>query len=566
MSSRPRPRPRRRQPFLVALGLLATLALGVAAVGLGLRVAYEGQALPGTRVAGVALGGASAAEARRRLRPVAGSDVPVILRAAGRTYRISPELAGYAVDLDATVDSALEAGRDGAAGGVVATVRGIVRPREVALVVGVDRERFARTVAGLADEIDREAFPGALRITTEPVTVVPEAPRTGRRVDRRQLARLLEGGIRRRGGPSVTVPVTSTPVASRDAVAAVAREAEAFLEEPLRLTGAGAPVVVGAEQLAGVVALETLDGGRRVRLGAGDKRLAALVDDLAATRERPARDARISATNPGVTLEAKGDVRWRPRRAEVTVRPGRSGLELRRAETAAAIEAAIRAGRHQAPLRVRRVRPAVSRASAERVDSLIGTFTTRYAPGQPRVTNIRRIARAVDGTVVAPGAQFSLNAAAGERTAAKGYVEAPFIAEGNRLEDSVGGGVSQFSTTLYNAAYFAGLRIDAHTPHSFYIDRYPAGRESTLNFGSIDLLWTNDTKAPVLVRTATGATSVTVSLYGNNGGRRVQALTGARQPRTGGGFSMVVTRKVTFRDGRTASERFTTTYGVPAEE
>ena len=61
---------------------------------------------------------------------------------------------------------------------------------------------------------------------------------------------------------------------------------------------------------------------------------------------------------------------------------------------------------------------------------------------------------------------------AGPRTKAKGYQPAPFIADGEIVPD-VGGGLSQFSTTMYNAAYFAGLRIDRHRPHSFYIDRYP---------------------------------------------------------------------------------------------
>ncbi len=559
-------RRRRRQPLHVAVGLLLTVLLGLSALVLGLRVAYDAQALPGTRVSGVALGGASAKEARRRLAPVAGADVPVVLRAAGAAYRLRPADAGYAVDLDATVRAALDADRGGVLGETLATVKGIVEPHEVELVTHVDRARFAQTVTGLADEIDRSAFPGELSITTDPIAVASVPPRTGRKVDRAALAGLLGRAIRRRAAASVSVPVTSTPVASPAAAQAVARRAEAYLREPLRLTGGGDPLEVSPAQLAGILALESVDGGRRVRLGAGDQRLAALVAELAGARDRPARNAHISATSPGVTLDAKGDVSWRPRSASVTVRDGRPGREVRREDAVKAIEAAIRAGSHGTRLPVRRVTPSVSRSAARDVDSLIGTFTTRYEPGQPRVTNIRRIARAIDGTVIAPGAQFSLNGLAGERTAAGGYVEAPFIAEGNRLEDSVGGGVSQFSTTMYNAAYFAGLRIDAHTPHSLFISRYPPGRESTLNFGSIDLLWTNDTKTPVFVRTSSDATSVTVSLYGNNGGRRVRAQSGERRAVPGGDFSLVNTRVIRYADGRTGRERFTTTYGTAAAE
>lgn len=564
MSAAPSSTPRRATPFLIVLGLLFGVVVVVAVVVFSLRVAYADQALPGTRVAGVSLGGKTADEARKELAPVVGNDVPVVLRAAGKTYRISPAVAGYTVDVDETIVRALDAGRDGLLGGAVNTVKGVVSERDVPLVTRLDKAQLDKTVAGLADEISRPAFAGELDVTTDPVNVEVVPPRTGRKVDRAELQRLLERGIRRRSAAAITVPVASTPVASREQVAAVAAKARDYLQKPLELTGADDPLVVSADQLAGVIALESVDGGKAVRLGAGDKRLESLVNQLAPARERPARNARVSATNPGASLTAKGDVTWRPRRAKVSVTAGRAGREVNRPATVKAIEEAIRAGSHTTKLPVRRVGASVSRADADKVNSLIGTFTTMYVPGQPRVTNIRRIAATVNGTVIRPGQQFSLNSIVGERTTAKGYVPAPFIAEGNKLEDSIGGGVSQFSTTMYNAAYFAGLQIDSHTPHSFYISRYPAGRESTLNFGSIDLLWTNDTKVPIFIRTSSDESSVTVSLYGNNGGRRVEAVTGARRPRPGGGFSMVVTRKITV-GGNTREDRFTTTYGVPAE-
>jgi len=182
-------------------------------------------------------------------------------------------------------------------------------------------------------------------------------------------------------------------------------------------------------------------------------------------------------------------------------------------------------------------------SAARLVRRLIGTFTTRFECCQPRVTNIRLMARAVDGTVILPRARFSLNRVAGRRARAKGYVLAPFISDG-KLVPSVGGGVSQFSTTMYNAAYFAGLKIDYHQPHSAYIDRYPPGREATLDYGSIDLTWTNDTGVAVLVRSSSTPTTVTVSLYGDNRGRRVRAESGPRQTLAGRDFAVTVTRRI----------------------
>jgi len=240
------------------------------------------------------------------------------------------------------VGRALDAGRGGVLGGAVSTIKGVVRTRDVPLVARVDQVRFDETVAGLAEQIDRAPFSGELRITTDPIVVESDPPRTGRRSDRKELARLLERAVRRRARATVTVPVRSTPVASREAVDDVARAAEEYLLEPLQLTGADRPLEVSAAQLAGVLALETVDGGRGARLGAGDKRLAALVATLAAARDRPARNARISPSGPGASLEAKGDVSWRPREASVTIRDGRPGRQVRRKDTAAAIEAAIR--------------------------------------------------------------------------------------------------------------------------------------------------------------------------------------------------------------------------------
>jgi vancomycin resistance protein YoaR len=211
------------------------------------------------------------------------------------------------------------------------------------------------------------------------------------------------------------------------------------------------------------------------------------------------------------------------------------------------------------------VKPAVPTSAMRNARSLLGTFTTSFSCCEPRVTNIQRIAKTVDGTVVAPGEQFSLNGVAGERTRAKGYKPAPTIGDNNELVDSVGGGVSQFSTTLYNAAYFAGLQIDAHTPHSFYIDRYPPGRESTLSFGSIDLLWTNDTGAPVVVRSSASDTAVTASIYGGSDVREVRAETRSRSGNGQGGFDISIDRVVVDDDGPRDPEGYTTSYGRPAE-
>jgi vancomycin resistance protein YoaR len=550
------------------IAVVVILCGGVVALALGVRVTHADEVLPGVRVEGVTLGGATRAEVRERLDPVVkeAAAAPVTVVAEQRRETLAPANAGYFGDLEATVDRVFESGRSGPLGGFWSTVSGLVATRDVPLAQTVDNEQLGRAVASIAGRLGRPAFPGEIVIEPGTLAITTKPPRSGRVVDRPKLKQALRAALLRRHRTTVQVPLRTQPVASVAAVDAVGRAARTFLRAPLRLTGAGDPLEVSPAELAGVLALESREVGRGVRLGAGDARLAALVDAIAAKRDRPARSARLETTDANIRLSAKGDVSWRPRAVKVRVSaPGRSGRMVQRGALAAAIEAAIRGDRHSVQVPTRRDEPAMSAGGAHDVHSLIGTFTTYYVPGQPRVTNIRKIAADVDGTVVAPGARFSLNETAGERTEAKGYVEAPYIAEG-KIEPSIGGGVSQFSTTLYNAAFFAGLRIDGHRPHSFFIDRYPAGREATLNFPDIDLTWTNDTDTPVLIRTKSDGGAVTVRLYGDNGGRRVRAESGPREPLPDGGFEITVTRVVRYADGKETREPFTTRYAAPPVE
>ncbi|MEZ5123323.1 MAG: VanW family protein [Solirubrobacterales bacterium] len=529
------------------------------------RLSHQDEVLPGTRMAGLSLGGSTEAEARRQLQEVTERDRPMALTTGRRVIRLAPSAAGYTLDARASAARAMRSGRDGALGGAWATLRGLLVPRDVPLAARVDQARLQRAVESVAQRLDRPASVGELDVDVDALTVRASAPRPGLAVDQRVLTARIHQALSMDAGRRVVhVPIARTAVVDGDRVRALARDAQAYLRRPLRLSGAGATAEIGPRRLARLIRIEPVDDGRDAQLGVRPVRARAAAARIAAAVQRPPRSARLSAPAHPVVFDEKGDTSWRPRSARVSVRAGRTGRTVDQARLVESIAAAIRSGRHTASLRARSVPPPVTTAAARKADRLIGTFTTHYAPGQPRVRNIQRIARAVDGTVIAPGAPFSLNGVAGPRTRAKGYVPAPFIAEGNRLVPSVGGGVSQFSTTMYNAAYFAGLRIDAHQPHSLFIDRYPPGRESTLDYPTIDLKWTNDTGVPVLVRSTADATSVTVSLYGDNGGRRVRAESNEREPVPGGDFSIVVTRVVRYPDGRTVRQPFTTRYGVPA--
>jgi hypothetical protein len=151
-------------------------------------------------------------------------------------------------------------------------------------------------------------------------------------------------------------------------------------------------------------------------------------------------------------------------------------------------------------------------AEEQGVVELIGSFTTSYTPGQNRVTNIRRIAELTQGVLIEPGETFSLNAHVGRRTTENGFVPAGTIVNGH-LVDSVGGGISQFATTLFNASFFGGLEFGQYQSHSIYFSRYPYGREATISWPAPALEIVNPTPHAVLVWPTSTANSVTVDLY-----------------------------------------------------
>jgi vancomycin resistance protein YoaR len=177
-------------------------------------------------------------------------------------------------------------------------------------------------------------------------------------------------------------------------------------------------------------------------------------------------------------------------------------------------------GERTLPLTAKVAKPAFTTkdARALKITERVSSFSTYFPYAEYRNVNIGRAAELTDGTVLKPGETFSLNGIVGERTEENGFTKGYVINDGILTQD-LGGGVSQMATTLFNAMFFAGLEDVEHKPHSFYIDRYPIGREATVAWGSVDLRFRNDTPYGVLVDTnvipSTPTTSgqVTVTMY-----------------------------------------------------
>ncbi|MEV0196535.1 VanW family protein [Nonomuraea sp. NPDC050691] len=477
-------RPRAGRRWYAVLAAVPLLAYGVPAVVLA------GEVPPRTTAAGVDIGGLSPARARARLEEAFARTGRIALAAAGRTVTMAPADLGLTLDAAATVAAAMD-GVTTPAG----VARGLLGSRVLAPRARVDEGLLTRKVAALARAVDRAPREGGVRYEgLEPRPVLPGA---GRSLDRAAAARAIRDAFLARRA-RVTLPVRPlAPSVTAEKTRAAARStARAAVAAPLTLTAGGRRATLSRSRLAAHLRF-VADGRGGLRPSFDAREVAAeLRDELVPAAERP-EDA-------GFTI-AKG----RP-----AVVPGRTGSGLAPTAVSAAVSAALTSGTRTAGIALTRVEPALTteRARALGIREKVSSFTTRHPCCAPRVTNIHRIADLVDGHVVRPGATFSLNGLVGRRDRERGFVEAPMILNGRFVND-VGGGVSQFATTMFNAVFFGGFEDVRHTPHQFFISRYAAGRESTVSFPQPDFRWRNDSPYGVLIRTSYTKTSVTVEFW-----------------------------------------------------
>jgi len=144
---------------------------------------------------------------------------------------------------------------------------------------------------------------------------------------------------------------------------------------------------------------------------------------------------------------------------------------------------------------------------------IIATYVTHTTNNKLRNINVTLACEAVNGTVLAADEQFSYNGVVGERTEEKGYQLAGAYANGEHVQE-LGGGVCQLSSTLYNAAVDAGLRVDERVGHSYEPNYVTPGEDATVSFGGPDFKFTNNSGHTMGIRVSFVDRTVTVEIYG----------------------------------------------------
>ena len=145
---------------------------------------------------------------------------------------------------------------------------------------------------------------------------------------------------------------------------------------------------------------------------------------------------------------------------------------------------------------------------------LLASFSTRYdAMNESRSTNLELAGGKINGTILAPNSEFSYNKVVGERSITAGYKEAKIYSNG-QVVDGIGGGICQISSTLYNAAVFANLKVTERYNHQFICSYVPAGRDATVVYGVKDLKFVNTRKYPIKIMVSLNSGIAKVDIYG----------------------------------------------------
>ncbi len=425
--------------------------------------------------------------------------VPVAVRTPGGSLDTTLGAVGVHLD-EATVAAAARAvGRsEGFPASLLTWLGSLVRSREVPLSFRDDPDRGRATLAPLEQQNHKDPVEASLRSSRERIELVAATPGATIDVDAIR-ARALE--LARAGQRRITIEVGTVSLAPRFA-ASTAQElrdhAERLADQRLAITVGDKTVTTDARIIRPWITSAVSADGRSL-----EPRL----DQTRIETDLPSLLGAVGA--PPVQLAFAVDAE-----KKVTILEGRDGTRCCAPGSAARVQDALEQRIPTVTLDLTPVPPDHDRAWAEKLGIAmpVGSFTTPHLCCQPRVTNIHLFADTMRGRVIEPGQTLSLNAAVGQRTPEKGFVVDHAIVDG-KYEDNVGGGVSQFAATTFNAAFFAGLDIPEYQMHSIFIDRYPYGREATISWEKPDLKIRNNSPFGILVWPTYTDTSLTVTLY-----------------------------------------------------
>nr|WP_251691242.1 VanW family protein [Streptomyces sp. CHD11] len=493
------------------------LTVGVGGLYLAGLLLTGGEIEAGTTVRGVDIGGLSRTEAAQRLErqlPATGP-AELAVRVGDREGAVDARQAGLTHDIGATLDRAASTGAD-----PVSVIGGLFRSGgDIEPVVRTDRDKARTALVKLSETLDQKVRDGAVSFTDG--RIEQTAPRTGYALDVEAAVDTLRSAFRSGTGGSVTtLPARDDEpkVTSEEVRRAVREFARPAMSAPVTLSAAGERFTLTPAVLGKHLTLRPDANGRLTpKLDSAGLRTAPAVADALDKLPATPQNARLGADGNSVAVTADARVG-----VQVTDKAlGKAVLPLLTGSGTAA-----RTG----DVETRRIQPEITRENASRLGltEKMSSFTVDFEPAAYRTTNVGRAVDLINGSVVMPDENWSFNRTVGERTRANGFVDGIMIYD-DQYTKAPGGGVSAVATTVFNAMFFAGVKPVEYGAHSFYIERYPEGREATVAWGSLDLRFTNDSGKAIYIQAESTDTSVTITFLGT---KKYDEITSAKGPRT----------------------------------
>jgi vancomycin resistance protein YoaR len=496
--------------FIVSLGALAAVILAVIGVFALDRALHTDKILHNVYAGATDLSGTNKVDAQLLLLEDEDNLVsqPALFDVGSTTVELQPDSIGFELDKAGITQEAFEAGRQGTILDQFGWwLRHVLAKKTIPLRGSIDSDSLG-LVFDYWDEtaFTTHPFNGAVEI--QDGRAVAHYPTDGVGIDRTPAAQIVLDTLLDSRRPVGALPTADVrPTLTHDDIDAAVAEAQDMIGSPIVLTRTNPDLSVTftPADLASAFRSTVVSGSpARIQLSFDP-------DTVAEILAPQAKDLGV----------APKDADFRVVDDKVEIIPSQPGEIVDPALTAQQLVVASELPDRTGALPYEdAAEPDFTTADAEalNITHLVSRFTTYYSCCQNRVTNIHLMADIIDGAVVLPGDEFSINEYVGERDTARGFLPDHTIILGEFV-DTIGGGVSQFATTFYNAVFYGGYEDVTHKPHTYYFTRYPEGHEATISWPAPNLIFRNDSDSGVLIKTSYTDTSLTVSFYGDNGGR-----------------------------------------------
>jgi vancomycin resistance protein YoaR len=510
----------RRIRIVASIAVPALLLLLPLVVYLVDRTANQGEVPRNVRVVGIDVGGLSQDDATVVVRAYESNlqANPATFVVSGSTYELDPITVGLTADVEGAVTEALDQRSGGMISGFVPWLHGFTEQVDVDLVISVDDAAIDTHLDNWEqDAISSPAYEGAIAVVDGDIEF--DYPRIGEKIDKPAAHTIVSSVLTQPERETTELPlIDSVPVMTEADVDDAVTTLERMVSRPVLLydEDQNRILTVKPSDISNATIVEIVHNSPpQINISLSVDRVAEILDPQREEFEQP-------PVNADIEVDIETDkVTIIPSKNATVLDPEGVAVELLKAATSDSATGTL--------VFTDGEEPEFTTADAEAFGTieLVSEFTTK-TPGVNRVHNIHLMADTIDGSVVWPGEEFSINEVVGPRTEAKGYKRDGAIIGGEVTccdePANVGGGVSQYATTFYNAVFFGCYEDIDHTPHSIYISRYPEGREATMGYPGPDVVFRNDSDVPIIIRNSyDGDSTITVRFYGNNGDRTCES-------------------------------------------